>query len=230
MSHYTGDLARRTALLMLTGIGALWAARAPHAQEHHQGMSHAAMGHAGMAHEPVADEHSAHRVAAASGRYAARNAAYAIPDVMLLDSDGTAVPLRTVLDTERPIALNFIFTTCTTICPIMTATFVQMQHELGPAAADVELVSISIDPEYDRPRVLKAYTEQFGAGPGWTFLTGDSLDIERVLRSFDVYAGSKMNHRPVTLLRRPGAEEWTRIDGLASGADLAREVTARLLD
>jgi protein SCO1/2 len=54
--------------------------------------------------------------------------------------------------------------------------------------------------------------------------------VSNVLVSFNVYAGSKMNHRPVTLLRRPGNPLWIRIDGLASGQDLAQEVTARLLD
>jgi protein SCO1/2 len=89
---------------------------------------------------------------------------------------------------------------------------------------------VSIDPEYDRPEVLKAYAEQFRAGGNWTFLTGDSNDISEVLRSFDSYAGSKMNHQPITFLKRPESPTWVRIDGLAGGADLAREVTARLLN
>ena len=112
----------------------------------------------------------------------------------------------------------------------MTATFAQMRRELGESGSDLHLISISIDPEYDRPDKLKAYSEQFRAGAGWDFLTGDSADIVQVLKSFDSYAGSKMNHQPVTLLKSPGSSSWTRIDGLASGADLASEVTARLLD
>jgi protein SCO1/2 len=49
------------------------------------------------------------------------------------------------------------------------------------------------------------------------------------LRSFDSYAGSKMNHQPVTLLRNPDSDGWIRIEGLANGASLAQEVTNRLL-
>jgi protein SCO1/2 len=134
------------------------------------------------------------------------------------------------VNSDKPVALNFIFTTCTTICPVMTATFSQMRRALGDTADDVELVSITIDPEYDRPEVLKKYAEQFGAGPGWTFVTGESSDIERIQRSFDAYAGSKLNHRPLTFLKRPDQDEWVRIDGLASGESLAREVTERLLN
>ena len=180
--------------------------------------------------QAVPAEHAAHRAAMQKTRYSATTESYSIPNVELLDQMGTRVSLRTLLESDRPVALNFIFTTCTTICPVMTATFAQMRRELGEAGNELRLVSISIDPEYDRPDKLKAYSEQFRAGTGWEFLTGDSADIVRVLQSFDSYAGSKMNHQPVTLLKRPDTASWTRIDGLASGKDLANEVSARLLN
>ena len=180
--------------------------------------------------QAVPDKHAAHRAAMQKTRYAATEASYAIPDVELIDQFGTSVSLRELLQADQPIALNFIFTTCTTICPVMTATFAQMRRDLGDAGSDLRLVSISIDPEYDRPDKLKAYSEQFAAGAGWDFLTGDSADIVQVLRSFDSYAGSKMNHQPVTLLKSPDSESWTRLEGLASGKELANEVTARLLN
>jgi protein SCO1/2 len=178
----------------------------------------------------VPDKHAAHRAAMQNQRYAATTENYAIPDVELIDQLGTSLSLRSIFEADQPVALNFIFTTCTTICPVMTATFAQMRRELGEAGDQLRLVSISIDPEYDRPETLKAYAEQFRAGAGWDFLTGDSEDIVRVLKSFDSYAGSKMNHQPVTLLKSPGSSSWTRIDGLASGKDLADEVAARLLN
>ncbi len=176
------------------------------------------------------DPHAAHRAAMQKARYTATMATYAIPDIELVDQTGATVDLQSLLETDQPVALNFIFTTCTTICPVMTATFAQMRRELGESGDDLRLVSISIDPEYDRPEMLRAYAEQFNAGAGWDFLTGDSADIVRVLKSFDSYAGSKMNHQPVTLLKSPGSSSWTRIDGLANGTDLAREVSVRLLD
>jgi len=176
------------------------------------------------------DPHAAHRAAASSLHYQTSAQTYQVPDVELIDANGSRTSLQAILDDDTPIALNFIFTTCATICPVMTATFAQMQRELGDAAEQLRLVSISIDPEYDRPAVLKAYAAQFGAGPNWIFLTGDNSDIVNVLQSFDAYAGSKMNHKAVTLLKKPRDPAWTRIDGLASGDSLAQEVTARLLD
>ena len=175
------------------------------------------------------DKHAAHRAALQNTRYQATTEHYSVPDVQLVDQSGTRVDLQALLDADEPLALNFIFTTCTTICPVMTATFAQMRRELGESGGDLRLVSISIDPEYDRPEQLRAYAEQFRAGAGWEFLTGDSEDIVRVLKSFDSYAGSKMNHQPITLLKSPGSASWTRIDGLASGKDLAHEVEERLL-
>jgi len=175
------------------------------------------------------DAHAAHRAAMAAPGYSVSAAHYEVPDVTLLDTSGNNIALREVLDSGRPVALNFIFTTCTTICPVMTATFSQMRRELGDAANQVLLVSISIDPEYDRPAVLGEYASMFGADADWTFLTGDGADITRVLQSFDAYAGSKMNHQPVTLLKSPENPDWVRIDGLVGGQTLANEVSTRLL-
>jgi len=176
------------------------------------------------------DPHAHHREMMKKTTYQVSDARYDIPDVQLLDSSGAAVELQGLLASDEPIALNFIFTTCTTICPVMTATFAQMQRELGADAERVHLVSISIDPEYDRPDVLASYATQFQAGGNWTFLTGETNDVVNVLRSFDAYTGSKMSHRAITLLKRPGQENWVRIDGLASGQSLAHEVTSRLLN
>lgn len=176
-----------------------------------------------------ADPHAAHKAAMSKPNYTVTDANYDIPDVQLIDADGEVVALRGLLESGHPVALNFIFTTCTTICPVMTVTFAQMQRTLGVTAEDLQLVSVTIDPEYDRPGVLKAYARQFQAEENWTFLTGDSNDIANVLRSFDSYAGSKMNHQPVTFLRNPDSDGWIRIEGLANGASLAQEVTNRLL-
>jgi protein SCO1/2 len=208
-----------------------WAAQDSSAAPEHSAMAMSEEEHAhhhGM--HMSEDEHAAHRAAMNTTRYTVSNKDYEIPDVELIDADGATMRLRTILDTDKPVALNFIFTTCTTICPVMTATFAQMQRKLGDAAKNLQLVSISIDPEYDRPEVLKAYGRQFHAGRNWTFLTGDSKDILTVLQSFETFAGSKMNHQPVTFLKHPGEQDWIRIDGLASGENLAQEIRTRLFN
>jgi protein SCO1/2 len=151
-------------------------------------------------------------------------AEYSLPEVTLRDQAGRPVPVRDLERTSGPLAVNFIFTTCTTICPVMTATFAQMRRELGPEADKIRLVSISIDPEHDSPSVLAAYAERFGAPPGWSFLTGSPEDVEKVLRAFDAWTGSKTSHRPITLLHRRGESGWVRLEGLGGGAALADQV------
>jgi protein SCO1/2 len=159
----------------------------------------------------------------AKAGYVRSERAYGVPDVTLVDDRGRTVPLRDVLAAEEPVMLNFIFTTCNAICPVMSGIFARVPQELGSDAGKVRLVSISIDPEQDTPARLRAYAERFGAAPRWTFLTGTLRDVEAVERAFDAYRGDKMNHEPLTLLRAGPGRAWVRIEGFASPAELARE-------
>ena len=174
-------------------------------------------------------DHSMHMQMLKNRNYKLSSRQYNIPDVTLIDADGHKTSLATLLSAEEPVALNFIFTTCKTICPVMTATFASMQSKLDQAQLkQLRVISISIDPEYDRPAELRAYADKFKASQSWVFLTGDSLDINNVMRAFEAYTGSKMNHQPVTFLRKSPQQPWLRVDGLASGKDLADLVSSKL--
>jgi len=148
---------------------------------------------------------------------------YRLPDISLIDMNNEQVSLRKELEFDGPIMVNFIFTTCTTICPIMTATFSQVQSLLGEEIKNVRMVSISIDPEQDTPEKLRAYALKFDAGKSWHFLTGNLDDIVTSLKAMDAYRGNKMNHVPVTLLRASANTDWIRIEGLTSAEDLVSE-------
>ncbi|HEY5778317.1 MAG TPA: SCO family protein [Terrimicrobiaceae bacterium] len=77
---------------------------------------------------------------------------------------------------------NFIFTRCAGPCPLMTSRMAEVNQALGKKATDVELVTITVDPEYDTPEVLKEYGDQVGASPDrWKFLTGPKDQIETVV-------------------------------------------------
>ena len=175
---------------------------------------------------PAADTPAKDHCAAAAkpSPFRRSQAEYALPEVTLRDQAGRPVPIRDLERVSGPLAVNFIFTTCTTICPVMTATFAQMRRELGPEADRIRLVSISIDPEHDSPAVLAGYAERFGAPSTWSFLTGNPKEVEQVLRSFDAWSASKTGHRPITLLRRNGESAWVRLEGLGGGAALAEQV------
>ena len=120
--------------------------------------------------------------------------------------------------------LNFIFTTCTTICPVLSATFQQIQEKLGADQKTVRLVSISIDPENDTPAKLKVYAEKFKAGPQWKLLTGSLENSLIAQKAFGVFAGEKMNHKPLIFLRsKNSGNQWVRIEGLAEAGQVIQE-------
>jgi protein SCO1/2 len=150
-------------------------------------------------------------------------AAVALPKVTLVRSDGKAVVLADELNDGRPVVLNFIFTTCTTICPVMSQIFSQLQDKLEAEHDKVHLVSISIDPEQDTPARLTEYARKFKAGPDWQFFTGTTEASVATQRAFTAFRGDKMDHTPVTFLRVAPGRPWVRIDGFATSAELAQE-------
>ncbi|MBK8638824.1 MAG: SCO family protein [Chromatiaceae bacterium] len=176
---------------------------------------------ASAGHDPHAHHH--HPAPASVSRSQAH---YSIPDVTLVDQEGRPVILRDLLNTDKPILANFIFTTCTAICPAMSATFQQVGRELAGDRDQVMMVSFSIDPEQDNPSALAHYAERFDAGPQWVLLTGSLEDSIRVQKAFDAYRGDKMNHAPLSLLRIGHGENWVRFDGFASATDLVTELRA----
>ncbi|MBI3902526.1 MAG: SCO family protein [Nitrosomonadales bacterium] len=149
---------------------------------------------------------------------------YDVPELKLVDMNGKQVALRELLDDRAPILLNFIFTSCTTICPVMIATFQQVQNRLGVDRKGARLVSISIDPENDTPDKLKEYAAKYQAGSRWTLLTGSVEDSQNVQRAFGVFAGDKMDQKPVTLMKAKGSgKQWVRLDGLADAGQIVSE-------
>ena len=175
------------------------------------------------------DEHAHHHHHHPAPAQTARTeAAYSVPGVTLVDQHGKELSVKELLSTDKPVLLNFIFTTCTAICPVMSATFEQVQRELGEDAGKVLMVSVSIDPEQDTPSALADYAKRFHAGPQWTFLTGSLEDSIAVQKAFDAYRGDKMNHAPLTLLRGAPDAAWIRFDGFATAGDLVEASRAML--
>lgn len=148
---------------------------------------------------------------------------YSVPQLTLVRNDGKPVSLTQEMNDGRPVVLNFIFTSCGSICPLMSDVFAQFQRKLGPESQHVHLMSISTDPEEDTPEKLTEYARQFGAGPQWQHYTGTLAASLAAQRAFDVYRGDKMSHAPVTLLRAAPGQPWRRIDGFITPDELVQE-------
>lgn len=149
---------------------------------------------------------------------------YRLPAVSLVREDGKPVVLADELNDSRPVVLTFIYTTCTTVCPLTSQTLAELQRKLGPSRDSVRLVSISIDPEQDTPAKLREYAQRFGAGPEWRHYTGSLAASQAVQRAFGVYRGNKMDHAPVILVRTAPGASWVRIDGFATSDQLLAEL------
>ena len=161
--------------------------------------------------------------AATKERYTRTVENYVVPDVTLVNQNGAKVKLRSLISSKKVVLIDFIFTTCTTICPVLSAGFSNFQKRIGTESKDVHLVSISIDPENDTPKRIREYLKRYDAKPGWVFLTGTRKDIKKVLDAFDAYPIDKMYHSPLVLLHSSVANRWVRLYGLIGTSDLIAE-------
>jgi protein SCO1/2 len=149
-----------------------------------------------------------------------------VPQLSLTRDDGKKVSLASELDDGRPVVLNFIYTTCPGICPVMSQVFSQFQERLGANRNKIHMVSISIDPEQDTPARLREYARKFSAGPQWQHYGGTVAASIATQKAFDAYRGDKMGHDPLTLMRGAPGKPWVRIDGFASADDLLAQFSA----
>ncbi len=150
-----------------------------------------------------------------------------IPDLELTDQDGKPVRFYRDLVAGRLVAMNFIFTTCTTICPPMGANFAKLGRVLARRqGAPVALVSVSIDPATDTPARLKAWRDNLlGAGPAsspWTLVTGPRQEMTALLKALNAFNADKARHTPFLLLGNEATGEWRRVYGLTPPAELAK--------
>ena len=139
-----------------------------------------------------------------------------IPDVDILDQEGNALHFYSDLIKGKTVAINFIFTNCTTICPPLAATFARVQREMGDRVGkDVHFISISVDPLTDTPERLKAWGAKFKAGPGWTFVTGEKQEMDKLLNALGAAVSKREDHTPAMIIGNDSKGVWTRTYGLA---------------
>ena len=158
-----------------------------------------------------------------------------VTDARFVDENGKP---RTLADLRgHRVALTFIYTRCPVpdFCPLMNRHFATVQESLRRRTdlRDVRLLSVTLDPEYDRPPVLKAQAETYGADPAiWSFLTGETKDLQAFASQFGIYSeadpqSGEIIHSLRTvvidgegrLVRNTSGNDWTPAELLA---DLTR--------
>src|SRR5215813_959336 len=132
-----------------------------------------------------------------------------IPDAEVSDQNGNALNFYTDLIKGKIVAINFIFTTCTTICPPLTATFRRVQEDAKAKGLDVQLISVSVDPVTDTPERMRDFAAKFKTEPGWAFVTGEKAQIDSVLQALGAAVSNKNDHTPMILIGNDQTNYWT---------------------
>jgi cytochrome oxidase Cu insertion factor (SCO1/SenC/PrrC family) len=148
-----------------------------------------------------------------------------IPDVQIYDQNAKELKFYSDIVKGNTVAINFIFTTCTTICPQTTAIFRRVQQSLKKSGSNVRLISISVDPETDSPERLSAFAEKFNAEPGWTFVTGDKTNIDSLLESLNGSVGDKTAHSSRIVIINDVAGYRTGISGFSTPTAIVQAIT-----
>ena len=147
-----------------------------------------------------------------------------LPNVELITQDNQKVHFYNDLVKDKRVVIQFMFTRCKDICPIITHHLAEVQKLLkGRVGSDIFFYSISLSPEEDTPRDLKAYAKSHHAGgPGWTFLTGKPDDILLLRKSLGFFYNDpkedadRNNHSGMLVVGTEPLMRWAMCEG---GAD-----------
>lgn len=148
-----------------------------------------------------------------------------LQDIKLLDQNGKSVQFKTDVIGEHIVVMNFVYTTCTTQCPLNSQLLSHVQKNLSKEEYEkVQLVSLSVDPGTDTPERLKNYAEKIGAGPDWTWLTGHRPEVNQLLNALGVYTPDFKIHPSVVLVGDGKTGNWTRFYGTPDPDQLLSKV------
>lgn len=147
------------------------------------------------------------------------------PNLTLLTQENKPIHFYNDLLKGKVVMINFLFTTCKGVCSPMTANLAKVQRYLGERVGrDINMISISVDPETDTAEVLKRYAATFKAQPGWYFLTGKKENVDWVLHKLGGYTENKSEHSSVLIVGNEATGEWMKMPAMAGPAEIAEVV------
>lgn len=188
----------RSAITLSLLAALLPGAAAPRAQQAHKHETHAA--------QPAAE-------------------ASRIPDVNCLDQDGKKLRFHTDLVKGKVVVINFIFTNCTYMCTRIGESTARLQTALGDRVGkDVYLISVSTDPVTDTPEKLKTWAARLKAKDGWTLVTGEKAEMDRLLKVLTGDATGNKTHSPMLLIGNEAKNVWTESSAFENPARLIQQI------
>jgi protein SCO1/2 len=173
------------------------------------------------------DPHAHHRAMLSRPASQAKSAEVELKDLRLTDQNGQEVRFVSDVIGDRIVVMDFVYTSCTTVCPVLSAVFKQVQTRLGDRLGkEVALVSLSVDPTRDTPQRLKAYAAGQKARPGWVWLTGPKTIMDEVLDGLGAYSPNFEDHPAMVLVGDGRTGEWSRLFGFPGPDRLMEQVDA----
>jgi len=173
------------------------------------------------------DPHAHHKVMLKKNAEPAQPAEVDLLDLTLVDQNGSEVKFVSDVIADNIVVMDFVYTSCTTVCPVLSAVFGQMQNKLGDQlGADVTLISVSVDPVRDTPQRLRTYAAKHDARPGWIWLTGPKTTMDEVLDGLGAYSPNFEDHPAMVLVGDGRTGEWSRFFGFPSPDRLMERVNA----
>lgn len=178
------------------------------------------------------DKHARHAVHVDHSRHAAllNEPSRTLPveslpayNARVVDHYGKKQQFRQDVLGEGPVVITFVYTRCTTICPVSNVIYQSIQKHLDDGGDDkTRLISISIDPDHDRPADLAKMAATFDSGPRWQLVTGERGEISSLLGSFGLRLGAVEDHDPMFLVGNGTNQKYTRISGLPEPEEILR--------
>jgi protein SCO1/2 len=139
-----------------------------------------------------------------------------LPDVVLINQHGQRVHFTSDVAKDHILVVTTFFTECAAVCPITGQKYAQLAKLLGKRLGhDVVLVSVSVDPENDTPAHMRKWSNQFHVRRGWSLLTGDKPELDRLLKSLGLYVEAAQRHQSGVMIGSRTAG-WVRVSALES--------------
>lgn len=155
------------------------------------------------------------------------------PNVELTDHNGQRVRFYDDIIRGKIVSINFIFTSCSDICPLDTAQLRRVQQIVGERVGrDIHMYTISVDPDRDTPATLRRFMRSYDIGPGWTFLTGSREDVDLLQRRLGIRPispdGRLDEHDTSIIVGNEATGQWIRRSAYENPQLLANLLTSRL--
>ena len=148
-----------------------------------------------------------------------------IPDLLLRDQEGRRVRFYSDLIKDKVVVVSFFYTSCSYSCTLQGRTFSKLQSLLGERLGkSIFLISVTTDPVKDNPEQLKAWARRYDVQSGWTLVTGEEGEMNKLLKPFIGNTAGGGMRVPATFIGNDRKRLWTSAAGIFSAEELIKVI------